>query len=236
MSSNFQTFPAIAASPADTNFGDLSSGTNISAIMQVGTGAQIVPVNTGVIDANQLQGVPVTATPPTDLFALTYVAAGTDLEYLPLPVDLPAVSGQFVTAYAAATGLFTLGTPSSVVTTVPLAAQSAPIVAQALFTPTTPGLYRVSFNAKVTVPDAVSSVLGGTAGFTVFYTDATDATSSVTLQLNTPPATNSGNFIVSAATGSVLVNAAASPVTFSYDYTSGITPMQFQIQVTVEAV
>ena len=232
---SFQTFPPISFS-GSASFAIIGSGTNISAIMQVGSGAQLVPVNSGVIDANQLQGVPVTATPPTDLYALTYVASGTDLEYRPLPVDTPAVAGEFFTGYVAATGAFTSAVPSSVVATVPLTAQSAAIVGQALFTPSAPGLYRVSFNAKVTVPDAVSSVLGGTNGFVVTYTDATDATVSVTLQLNTAPATNAGNAVTSASTGSVLINAAASPVTFSYDYTSGATPMQYQIQVTVEAV
>jgi hypothetical protein len=51
---SFQTFPIIgeAASGGTTAFSALTSGTNISANMQVGSGAQIAPVNAGIVDAN----------------------------------------------------------------------------------------------------------------------------------------------------------------------------------------
>jgi hypothetical protein len=286
---SFQTFPPISGT-GSIAFGSILSGTNITAIMLVGSGAKLSTSNTGIINANQLQTIPVTANPPTDSYALAYVAANTDLEFLPLPVTIAAVASNFLTSYTSTTGLFTAaqpaftdisgtatsgqyvvmvgdsgsggvqgavpappagsaaagdflradGTwalPSSAAATVPLTAQSAALSGQALFTPSASGLYRVSFVAKVTTPATSSSTLGGTAGFVVSYTDATDSTASVTLQVNAAPAVNSGNALTSAATGSVLINAAASPVSFSYDYlSSGVTAMEYQITTVAELV
>lgn len=133
------------------------------------------------------------------------------------------------------------GVPSEI-ELVALTAQAAIITNHALFTPGTSGLYRVSFNAKVTRAASggtPSSTLGGSTGFTVKYKDATDSTASVvTPSTNVTPFVNSGNALTAAACGSVVINAASgTAVTFSYGYTSsGTTAMQFEVQVVVESL
>lgn len=127
------------------------------------------------------------------------------------------------------------GVPSLVASTA-LATQAAAQSGTALFTPGASGLYRVSFNAKVTQAASGSSALGGAGGFSVTYTDAADSTASTVVVA--AGGTNAGNALTSAASGAVIINAKTSvAVTFSYGYTSaGVTPMQYEIQVLVEAL
>lgn len=125
------------------------------------------------------------------------------------------------------------GLPNEIAMVVLTGGQAA-ITNHALFTPAG-GLYRVTCTAKVTQVATTSSTLGGATGFTVTYTDATDSTASVLV--GGFGGTNAGNFLSSAASSSVLINAKGGvPVTFSYGYTSsGVTAMQYQITVLVEA-
>jgi Pectate lyase superfamily protein len=121
------------------------------------------------------------------------------------------------------------------VATLSLTAQAAALSGHSLFTPSVSGLYRISFVSKVTQAATNSSTLGGSTGFTVTYTDAVDSTASVVVAA--PGGTNTGNALTSAASSSVIVNAAASAVTISYGYTSsGATAMQYDIQAVVEAL
>lgn len=53
-------------------FSALTSGTNTVAAMAVGSGASLAPTGTGTINANQLQGVAVSATTPTNGQTLQY--------------------------------------------------------------------------------------------------------------------------------------------------------------------
>jgi len=125
---------------------------------------------------------------------------------------------------------------------VDLTALNGSVVNQVLFRPdkSRTGLYRISWEATVLVPDAVSSTLGGINGFQVTYTD------NVTGQrLTTPPptatnpsATNTSNVSGAQASGSVQVDSAAdSDITFSFDYLSN-TPglMSYALKVRCEYI
>ncbi len=57
-------------------FGNITSGTNVSAVMVVGLGASINFMDTGVINANQLYDVAIDSTPPTPGQVLTAVLTG----------------------------------------------------------------------------------------------------------------------------------------------------------------
>lgn len=94
------------------------------------------------------------------------------------------------------------------------------------------GMYRISWSAKVTRVATTSSVLGGTNGFQIIYTDADDST------VPTTPAsvTNNGNLVTTQISGVVVVNAKASTnINYTMDYTSvGATTMQFSLHVKLE--
>jgi hypothetical protein len=65
------------ASTASTSFSAISSGTNTVATMVVGTGATLTFSGTGVVNANQIQGVAISAVPPTPGQVLTATSATT---------------------------------------------------------------------------------------------------------------------------------------------------------------
>jgi|ERR1017187_3799453 hypothetical protein len=66
-----------------TSFGTIGTGSNNSGVTVVAAGASIVPDpnNPGVIDANQVQGTPVTNAAPTDGQILQYSAANGQVQY-----------------------------------------------------------------------------------------------------------------------------------------------------------
>lgn len=116
-----------------------------------------------------------------------------------------------------------------------LTAQSAAIAATNLKASTDfAGLYRISWAAKVTTAATTSSVLGGTNGFQVVYTDNDD--SVVVTPLAEPVAAATGNTTQTQLSGSVYVQAKlATALQYKFDYTSvGGTAMQFAIHVRVE--
>lgn len=120
--------------------------------------------------------------------------------------------------------------------------QSA-ISGAALYTPTTTGLYCIDYEAALSTAGTVSSILGGTTGFSVTYLDGADfVTRTLTLpefnQSGTSLTVSSGNTTnTTAATlngrGCVYVNG-GSAITYSFGYTSvGATAMQYQIHARV---
>jgi hypothetical protein len=98
------------------------------------------------------------------------------------------------------------------------------------------GIYRISWVAKVTTAATTSSVLGGTNGFQVTYTDADD--SVVVTPLAVPNGVATGNTTATQLSGVVIVNAKASTnVQYQFDYTSvGVTPMAYSLHVRLEAM
>jgi hypothetical protein len=107
-------------SASGTPFSSITTGENITATMIVGSGAQILldPVNPGVIDANELQGIPVTTATPANGAVLQYSASGQQLQYnviiesgtqAGLQAALPLSLGELYVATD--TGNLFIGTP-----------------------------------------------------------------------------------------------------------------------------
>lgn len=94
------------------------------------------------------------------------------------------------------------------------------------------GMYRISWNAKVTTA-GTTSVLGGAGGFQITYTDADD---SVTLTpLAVPNALANGNTTATQLSGVVVVNAKASTnISYQFGYTSTGTQMLYSLHVKLE--
>lgn len=116
-----------------------------------------------------------------------------------------------------------------------LTAQGAAISATTIYAPTISGAYRISYVATVTRAASTSSVLGGTNGFRIIYTDADDSVvktsqdTAITTTLNTTAASISGVLVAYAKSGT--------NIQFSFDYTSvGVTTMQYNLHIRVEAI
>lgn len=123
-----------------------------------------------------------------------------------------------------------------------LTAQTAAQTTAALYTPTATGMFRVSYYAKVTTA-GTSSILGGTTGFVLNYTDGTD---SVAQNLTLTEANQSGT-ILSIGTGNVTNTTAAIvygtamvyaktgvAMTYNFGYSSTGTVMQYEVHVKLE--
>jgi len=108
----FQQTQASGTQPANTpngsSFSAITSGDNTQAIMTVDTGSSLTFVGGGIISANEIYNVMVSATPPTTGQTLVY--NGT--EYAPafMPQTFTPVTNEYLTGYDAATGLFSAAT------------------------------------------------------------------------------------------------------------------------------
>ena len=118
-----------------------------------------------------------------------------------------------------------------------LTTQSAAITSTDLYTVTTSGIYRVCYAASVTRAGGVSSVLGGTNGFQIEYTDQDDSASKMTpttavTGINKDPTNTTGT----AVTGCLVANAkTGTKIHYLMGYTSaGITTMQYNLHIRVE--
>lgn len=119
-----------------------------------------------------------------------------------------------------------------------LTAQSAAITATTILaTSTTPGagMYRVSYVANVTTAASVSSALGGTAGFTITFTNANGDTASKTSNPTTA-IISAGNTTSTSISGDLYCYAGASTnVQYAFGYTSsGTTAMVYDLAIYVE--
>lgn len=138
------------------------------------------------------------------------------------------------------------GVPS-VVATVDLTNQSAAITATIIYTPVASGMFRISYVAAVTTAATTSSILGGTTGLRISYTDPDDsvgksspipgasaagvnqAFDSYNNQANTTNAQMSGVIVVNAKVGVA--------IQYAIGYTSvGVTAMVYNLHIKVEAL
>lgn len=129
-----------------------------------------------------------------------------------------------------------LDTKPTVVGTVDLTNQGAAIGATTAYAVVTAGQYLVTFIAKITTVGSVSSVLGGTNGFQVKYTDQDDGTvvtSGALVDMN-PLALNS-NTTQTIYAGQITVNAKSSTnIQYLMDYTSvAAGTMKYNLHIRV---
>ena len=162
-------------------------------------------------------------------------AGGADVLQLSIARTTGAVSFTNIIAKYKNIATVSNGVPSEYAT-VDLTAQNAAISATTIYAvPSTGvGMYRACYVAKVTTVDGASSVLGGTNGFQIIYTDSTDSVvvttaASTTSNLNTTQAQVNGCITVYAK--------ASTNIQYSFDYTSG-TPgdMLYNLHVKLEAL
>ena len=92
------------------------------------------------------------------------------------------------------------------------------------------GMYRVCWVATVTTAAGTSSILGGTNGFQVKYTDGDDSV----VKTSVAGATSAANTTATTLSGAIVVYAKASTnIQYSMDYTSVGTAMGYNLHVTV---
>jgi hypothetical protein len=148
--------------------------------------------------------------------------------------DIIMGSGSLVTQY---NGVATVsGGVPALYASAALTGQTAAIAATTLYAVPAAGagIYRVNYTATVTTAAAVSSVLGGTNGFQVIFTN-NDGSVVVTTPAGPTVSLNTTQAYLS---GVLLVNAKASTnIQFSFDYTSSGTPaMAYALHVRLEAL
>jgi hypothetical protein len=150
--------------------------------------------------------------------------------------------GVFSTYHAQT--LVSSGIPSELAT-IDLSGQVAAIsTGTALYTPTATGMVRVSYYAKITTASS-GSVLGGSTGLSLAYTDGTDSVAQTAFTLpeinqagtalavstgnvtNTTQATLTGSAVVYAKTGVAM--------TYGFGYTAG-TSMAYELHIKVEVL
>lgn len=130
--------------------------------------------------------------------------------------------------------------------TVDLTAQSAAKTATTIYTPTASGMYRISVNLQVTTASSTSSILAGTTGVVITYTEPDGSVAqSVSMALddqsgnvisvgtgntaNTTGTSSHGQLIIYAKTGVA--------IQYAIGYTSvGVTAMQYAAHLKVEAL
>jgi len=127
--------------------------------------------------------------------------------------------------------------------TADLTAQTAAKTATTLYTPTATGLYRISVYLKVTTVASASSVLGGTTGVTITYTDGTDSVAqSVVARLATQAGAaaivNAGNTTATSLQGEVTIYAKTGvAIQYAIDYTSvNAAEMAYEAHLKAEAL
>jgi hypothetical protein len=123
--------------------------------------------------------------------------------------------------------------------TVDLTAQAAAIGSTLLYAvpAASAGMYRVSWVATVTTVDGAASVLGGTTGFQITYTDGDDSVVKTSPRTVTSGVdTDATNTTATALSGVIVVSAKSSTnINYQMGYTS-TTPgqMKFNLHLKME--
>jgi hypothetical protein len=99
------------------------------------------------------------------------------------------------------------------------------------------GMYRVSVYAKVTTAGSISSVLGGTNGFQIGFTDSTDSVAQTVTVLDlTNTALNTNNTTTVYMGSAAFMAKASTNITYAFDYTSAGTAMAYTLHIKLEAM
>jgi len=220
--------------------------------LNCGSGNYAVIINSGGSNNNNLfafRSLNATA----DVWIM-YLKSGTDLTYYDTADRISFVAGGDLKVWTGNLNLNAgkvsvykgLGTVSGGVpaeyATIDLTAQGAAINSTLLYAVPASGggMYRISWVFTVTQPATISSVLGGTNGFQITYTDLD--TSVVKTMPGTIVAGVDTNSTNSTSTGTisgcyVIYAKASTNINYQMDYTSsGVTPMQFNGHVKCEAM
>jgi hypothetical protein len=126
--------------------------------------------------------------------------------------------------------------------TVDLTTQGAAIGATTLYAVPAGGggRYRISWAASVTRASDISSILGGSTGFQIVYTDGDDSVSKTSPRTVTSGVdTDATNTTATALSGCIVVNAKASTnIQYQMGYTDShtSTAMQYNLHVICEAL
>ena len=100
-------------------------------------------------------------------------------------------------------------------------------------------MYRITFTAKLKTPATTSSILGGTNGLQIIYTDVNDSVVVTTGTVaNTSGTSLSINTTQSIYTATIAVMAKASTnIQYKFDYACvGATPMAYGVDIRVEKI
>ena len=137
------------------------------------------------------------------------------------------------------------GVPSELAT-VDLTTQAAAISATALYTPAVSGMFRISVVLQVTRAATTSSILGGTTGVVLTYTEPDGSVAqTVTVEMSgqngntiTTATGNTGNSTTTQSKGDADIYAKTGvAINYAVGYTSvGGTTMQFSVHIKLEAL
>lgn len=230
---NNNSFPP---SPISSIFSDLAGASPITQPITIGTAGQFTfcapagPYNLVIVQSGQIKVVVYNQKiDQSSSFSVTSFDGTLQV------VGSSGSSGVGVASFSDIVGQ--ISSSQSTAAVVDLTAQSAAITTTTLYAVPTSGLYQVSFYAKVTTAAGVSSVLGGTNGFQIGYTDFTDNTTPLVtvadlfanaLNGNTTTTVDSGICIIAAKTGT--------NITYAFDYMSVGTAMQYKLNLRVVAL
>lgn len=180
----------------------------------------------------------------TRLASETYGTTPTERMRLTSPGNLQLLTGT-ISKY---NGIATVsnGVPSEL-GTADLAAQSAAKTATTLYTPTASGMYRISIVLQVTRASDISSILGGTTGVVITYTEPdgsvaqsiVPALDSQTGALIVPANGNTGNATTTQSQGTAIIYAksgTAIQYAIGYSSTQTTTSMQYAAHLKAEAL
>jgi hypothetical protein len=125
---------------------------------------------------------------------------------------------------------------SSPISQVDLTTQSAAKTATTLYTIPSggTGMFKVSYVATITRAATTSSILGGTNGFQIVYTDANDNVVKTSLPSNT--ITSAANTTATTISGTLIGYCKqGTNIQYKFDYTSvGATTMQYNLHIKTE--
>ena len=138
-------------------------------------------------------------------------------------------------------------TPSpSELGTIDLTAQAASISATTLYTPAASGTFRINASVQVTQAATTSSILGGTTGLVITYTEPDGSVAqSVTIALQnksgtwvTPSSGDVGNSTTTQDNGVIIIRAkSGTAIQYAIGYTSvGTTAMNYALHLKCEAL
>ncbi len=98
------------------------------------------------------------------------------------------------------------------------------------------GLYWICFYAKITTAGSLSSVLGGTNGFQITWTDPTDSTTPTAAVADALGNALNGNSTTTVDAGETVISAKeGTNIQYAYDYTSSLAnTMAYKLSIKVE--